>query len=210
VIRGPATAAGAPDGHPTLGAIPHTLSRHLCIDFVNSRFTDHAGTGAVHDRLEMEDWRRWFVTRCGLVIRQPAAEGVVLELASLRQATRRLLESRQQPDPETVLELDRWLSGPSLSWGLVTGDRGLDLRLRWRQDSWAALAATVVRSYAELVVSGAIERVRVCANPDCSFMFCDETRNRSRRWCEVAVCGNLLKVREHRARARAIVRPGTR
>jgi predicted RNA-binding Zn ribbon-like protein len=55
-----------------------------------------------------------------------------------------------------------------------------------------------VVSYGRLVTTGAIDRVRVCDNLDCSFMFHDDTRNRSRRWCEAGICGNLIKVRRHR------------
>jgi predicted RNA-binding Zn ribbon-like protein len=60
--------------------------------------------------------------------------------------------------------------------------------------------ATVVASYAALLTEANIDRVRVCANPDCSFMFYDGTRNASRRWCDAAICGNLVKVRRYRTR----------
>jgi predicted RNA-binding Zn ribbon-like protein len=189
-------------GHRSPGAIPHNVSDHLCIDFVNSRFTDHTGSGFVFDRLEMDAWRRWFVDRCGLLIHRPPSAVVHRELVGLRRLLRRLLESGQKPDEHVVVELNRCLSRPSLSWELTSGER-LQLRLRWRDEGWMALQATVVASYAKLLVTGGIDRVRVCANPDCSYVFYDATRNRSRRWCDVAICGNLLKVRHHRAEAPA-------
>ena len=193
----------APTGRGSPGAIPHNLSSHPCIDFVNSQFTDHTGRGLVYDRLEMEEWRRWFADRCGLVIHQPPSAMILRDLVNLRQLLRQLLESGQQPDDHAVAELDRWLVRPSLSWELGKGDEGVGLRLRWREQGWPALKAAVAVSYVQLLVTGGIERVRVCANPDCSYLFYDETRNQSRRWCDVAICGNLLKVRHHRAEARA-------
>jgi predicted RNA-binding Zn ribbon-like protein len=30
-------------------------------------------------------------------------------------------------------------------------------------------------------------------------MFTDETRPRTRRWCNVSICGSLINVRRHRA-----------
>jgi predicted RNA-binding Zn ribbon-like protein len=63
--------------------------------------------------------------------------------------------------------------------------------------------ATVAASYARLVIGGGINRVRVCANPDCSYIFYDDSRNASRRWCDVGICGNLLRVRRHRQRNRS-------
>jgi predicted RNA-binding Zn ribbon-like protein len=64
------------------------------------------------------------------------------------------------------------------------------------------MAATVI-SYAELSRSGCLDRVKVCANPDCSYMFYDETRNRSRRFCDAALCGTLSRVRRYRGMTRA-------
>lgn len=87
-------------------------------------------------------------------------------------------------------------------------------RLAWRHGhaAWEldpavtdldALLQPVVQSALALLTSEALARVRRCGNPTCYWLFIDETRNRSRRWCEMASCGNVLKVRRHRARARA-------
>jgi predicted RNA-binding Zn ribbon-like protein len=45
-------------------------------------------------------------------------------------------------------------------------------------------------------------RVRRCANPRCALLFHDTTKNRSRRWCSMATCGNRAKARAHYRRAR--------
>ena len=37
------TGTGRQAASASRGAIPHTVSDHLCIDFVNSRFADHTG-----------------------------------------------------------------------------------------------------------------------------------------------------------------------
>jgi predicted RNA-binding Zn ribbon-like protein len=51
-------------------------------------------------------------------------------------------------------------------------------------------------SAAELLISGRIGRVRECAGVACGFLFLDTTRNGSRRWCEMEVCGNRAKARQ--------------
>jgi predicted RNA-binding Zn ribbon-like protein len=43
-------------------------------------------------------------------------------------------------------------------------------------------------------------RIKTCAAPDCGWKFMDQSKNRSRRWCDMAVCGNLAKARQYRAR----------
>ena len=43
-------------------------------------------------------------------------------------------------------------------------------------------------------------RIKVCGSPDCRWAFVDGTRNRSRRWCDMAGCGNRAKNRAWRHR----------
>jgi predicted RNA-binding Zn ribbon-like protein len=50
-------------------------------------------------------------------------------------------------------------------------------------------------------LDGTWERLKLCANPDCSWAFYDRSRNRQGSWCTMAVCGNRLKNRRFRARA---------
>jgi len=45
--------------------------------------------------------------------------------------------------------------------------------------------------------------VRVCAGQGCGWLFLDETRNASRRWCSGDDCGRRERVRRHRARRAA-------
>lgn len=63
---------------------------------------------------------------------------------------------------------------------------------------WPAL-----RSAAELLTSDEWRRVRECAGSDCTWLFLDRSRNRSRRWCAMQTCGNRAKARRHYRRARA-------
>ena len=42
-------------------------------------------------------------------------------------------------------------------------------------------------------VTGVWNRLKVCPNDDCAWAFYDESRNRSRRWCSMNVCGNCHK-----------------
>lgn len=50
---------------------------------------------------------------------------------------------------------------------------------------------------------GTWERLKACRNDGCRWAFYDSSRNRSGRWCDMAVCGNRAKVRAYRERHRA-------
>ena len=51
-------------------------------------------------------------------------------------------------------------------------------------------------------VDGSWSRLKMCANPDCHWVFYDRSRNQQGNWCDMAVCGNRLKNRQLRARRR--------
>lgn len=61
----------------------------------------------------------------------------------------------------------------------------------------------VARSAAELLTSPKLGRIKVCAGEGCGWMFLDESRNGSRRWCDSRDCGNRERVRKHLVRKRA-------
>jgi predicted RNA-binding Zn ribbon-like protein len=51
----------------------------------------------------------------------------------------------------------------------------------------------IIRSSVDLLVSEEIRQVKKCADPICGWLFLDTSRNRSRRWCDMADCGNRAK-----------------
>ena len=49
--------------------------------------------------------------------------------------------------------------------------------------------------------AGALARLRIC--PNCNWLFIDRSRNASRLWCDMAVCGNRRKASRHYRRRKA-------
>lgn len=79
-----------------------------------------------------------------------------------------------------------------------------DGALQWAPGPVAGLADVtheLARAAARLVASSTLARVRACAADDCRWWFVDETKNHSRRWCEMKTCGNRAKLRRYRHRA---------
>jgi len=55
----------------------------------------------------------------------------------------------------------------------------------------------LVRSAADVLTSSDLEHVRLCAAEDCGWLFLDESKNHTRRWCDMKTCGNRAKARRH-------------
>jgi len=52
----------------------------------------------------------------------------------------------------------------------------------------------------QLMLSDAMERVRDCGADTCRWLFLDTSKNHTRRWCNMKVCGNRMKARRFQAR----------
>jgi predicted RNA-binding Zn ribbon-like protein len=108
----------------------------------------------------------------------PAADDLALLNAAVAEAMAR---ARLRPS-----------AGGTLAWEWDEADDAPD-RMLW----------PIARSAAELLTDpGELARVRQCPGANCGWLFLDETKNRSRRWCDMEVCGNRAKARRHYARAR--------
>jgi predicted RNA-binding Zn ribbon-like protein len=59
-----------------------------------------------------------------------------------------------------------------------------------------ALSALATLGQADLT------RVKRCEGEKCGWLFFDTTKNKSRRWCEMEICGNRAKQKRHGARLR--------
>lgn len=60
----------------------------------------------------------------------------------------------------------------------------------------------VARSAADLLTSENLERVRQCARDGCDWLFVDTSKNHSRRWCTMDVCGSRVKAKRYYQRKR--------
>jgi predicted RNA-binding Zn ribbon-like protein len=120
-----------------------------------------------------------------------AAEAIVRRAVELREALHRLFSAvaaEQAPARGDLTVLNRWwheleLDG-SFTWQWAAGDQAPDFFL-----------GRVVSAAVELLTSSRRERIRLCAADDCVWLFVDTSKNRSRRWCDMNVCGNRVKAR---------------
>jgi predicted RNA-binding Zn ribbon-like protein len=89
---------------------------------------------------------------------------------------------------------------PEVPVRVVLGDHGPELT-----GHGSPLVEVLGASLAEalsLQATGAWSRLKACALESCRWVFYDESRNRSGRWCSMQVCGNRAKTAAYRARRR--------
>jgi len=64
-----------------------------------------------------------------------------------------------------------------------------------RAGAKGSLEAETAYSALRLLSESEVERIRICGN--CGWLFIDRSKNRSRIWCDMSVCGNRVKAARH-------------
>jgi predicted RNA-binding Zn ribbon-like protein len=142
--------------------------------------------------------------------RRPAdAEAAHREALELREALYRIFVAaaeKREPPGEDLARLSSFVARALGRRRLERRDGGYVLGWDDPPDALDAPLWRVAASAAELLTSGGeLERVRVCGlheTHECSWLFLDGTRARTRRWCSMEGCGNKAKARRHYARTK--------
>ncbi|MED1781551.1 CGNR zinc finger domain-containing protein [Brevibacillus fortis] len=177
----------------------------LCIDFLNSDWRDWRGSGRGENRLENQEWLASFLQTYNLTAPLPMNEECAASLLQLRERLRRMLEAVVRGDrfqEEDLVELNRVLGLASFQVQVlyVEEEGGYRQKQSSSTEGWPLVMAQIAASFAELLAPQHLERIKICDNEDCRWVFYDESRNRVRRWCDDKMCGNLMKVRRFRER----------
>jgi predicted RNA-binding Zn ribbon-like protein len=64
----------------------------------------------------------------------------------------------------------------------------------------APLLAPVIWAAGDLLIEPARIKVRRCANDECVWLFLDDSKSGTRRWCDMKACGNRAKAHRHYAK----------
>jgi predicted RNA-binding Zn ribbon-like protein len=134
------------------------------------------------------------------------ASAVLKQALALRETLFRIFSAvtaGQQAEAFDIESLNRSLSDAlsrlrlsptkeAYQWEWSGGDTDLE-RVLW----------PVVRAAGELLTSESLTLLRQCPGEGCAWLFLDTSRNKSRRWCTMEVCGNRSKARRHYEQVRA-------
>ena len=129
--------------------------------------------------------RRW---RCGVARGGGAGSVCVFEGDTPQASSIKLLERyfREARESQRLL----W-AGDKLAWELAQSLAPPELPL------WM-----LSLSVAELMTSDEMHKLRECGNAECRWLFLDTSKNHTRRWCDMKICGNRMKARRFKAQHR--------
>lgn len=187
--------------------IAGVASEQVFVDFVNSEWYD--GQGHLEERLIDPRWRAEFLQVWAFGEPGNPSRAVLQRLSRLRDVLRAIVEEAHAGHARSGLRLRGLASTlPPVSMRLRVSGKPSTPSWVAESPSWAYVEAEVIGSCLEFLAGPAALRLRRCRNDGCRWAFVDASRNGCRRWCDPAICGNVSKVRAHRARQRNLARQG--
>ena len=137
--------------------------------------------------------------------RHPAeAAAIFLRAIATRETIYRIFHavaSGGAPGDDDLSEFNRALQETPVRSALQRIGAGFGWRIEAKRAPTApALLAPALWSAGDLLAGPQLGRVRECANHKCLWLFLDESKNGTRRWCSMSACGNRAKAHRHYAR----------
>ena len=200
VKRPSAEAAGEPIPAP---------DDDLCLAYANTRYWRGTAT-PTEDLRGIDDLLRWAETTERLppaMVQHFAARwhdepgAIFSEAIALRETIFRCFAataSQRAPAEPDIASLNAALTRAPPRQRVCRG--GWDVGAP--EPSASALLAPALWSAADLLVGNQLARVRQCANPECSWLFLDNSKSGNRRWCSMSACGNRAKAHRHYIRSK--------
>jgi len=190
----------------------------LCLDFANT-VSDRGALAGSRDHLQGYEDLIFFAQDSGILSspearraieiagsNAQAASAVHRTAIALREAIYRVFAAAtksQVAKPKDVKMIEEFATEATKHRKLSASGR--EYRWEWKRDKDEMIMYTlwpIAQSAADLLTSDRLKKVRECEAPTCAWLFLDESRNHSRRWCDMKVCGNREKAKRHYERGK--------
>ena len=189
------------------------LAGHSALDLVNTLDDRFIDPGAIELMPVYKDLLR-FMQQAGLLrpseLRQLAccpaatAASLVQQVHTLREALATVFYSTSEPMRASALQIvQRFAMQAGANRRLQIGEgrsTGGVAHWQWASTADFALPLWVLADIAQSLLTGkGSRRVRACGRESCRWLFLDASKNHSRRWCDMQLCGNRAKAQRYKA-----------
>ena len=180
------------------------LNNTLWLDLLNSDWHDFRGGGKHEDRLYKDAWLKNFLSPWQGSLKAAPSPKIQKKLKELRALLLRMAEDFSKRKPLRKVDLERFNdvlgSSPEIK-KIVPSGQSYELRHETKTPGIHSMLVEIASSFAEILACGEPEHIKICQNSDCWWIFYDNSKNQSRKWCGTG-CGNLMKVRMFRDKAK--------
>jgi predicted RNA-binding Zn ribbon-like protein len=166
----------------------------LLVDFVNTKDVEEESDALA----ELAQLREWIAERTGEHL--PDLDATDLQrVQNLREALRGLMRANNGVEA-TEHELEPLREAAERSRYRLSFDAEGGLELTPARSDLSGFESHLLLALEHLQCHAVWPRLKACTDDGCQWAFYDATRNRSRTWCSMDVCGNREKTKRYRRR----------
>jgi Conserved protein containing a Zn-ribbon-like motif, possibly RNA-binding len=179
------------------------MMEFLCIDIMNSDRVDWQNAENLRDMLDDQEWFDELLEKWQLEASFPIDTVSHHKLKSLRKQMYAIVSKLSNGDElqrNELHEVNTILEDMSMHVRMVYTNNEFTLAHSYSGNGWILFIWHVAKSFADMLCNYGTARIKVCDNQNCGWVFFDQSKNKSRRWCDDKVCGNIMKVRRFRSR----------
>jgi predicted RNA-binding Zn ribbon-like protein len=186
-------------------------AEHVALDFVNT-LDDRYAPGGPRELLPSYADLIRFCRQAGILTHAEAARLSALPGPSQEKALRSAIELREllarvfyrwvegrSPSAEDRIALERWSALCARHRELRWKDGHLAWTWKTITGNTDAPALLLAQHALDLLIGDEPPRLHTCASETCRWLFLDTSKNRTRRWCDMKICGNRAKARRYSA-----------
>jgi predicted RNA-binding Zn ribbon-like protein len=187
----------------------------LCLDFSNTlgMHASEMGREFLRSYFDLAEWsncagivteeeERALLDRAKKLPKE--AEAVLHKAKELREIIYRVFSSLTKntaPREKDISLFNKKLSRVMRQSKLEVTESGIEWNVTANKNTLDWPLNAVIHSAFSLLTSEELDKVKMCADErGCGWLFVDHSKNRSRRWCDMADCGNLAKQKRYYGR----------
>jgi predicted RNA-binding Zn ribbon-like protein len=175
----------------------------LCLEFANTRYWrgQATPTETLNAPEDLAAWAAGNVARDARALPRREFERAL----DLRETIYRVFDAAARakaPAAGDLAALNRELASAPARAALKRERNGFAWDVDLRATTAPMALAPVLWSAGDLLTGDRLGKVKRCANPECGWLFLDDSRAGKRRWCSMASCGNRAKAKRHYHRSR--------
>jgi predicted RNA-binding Zn ribbon-like protein len=183
----------------------YLVGNNLSVDFVNTRIREN---GAPKELLEsFDDLIAWAamanlsnLSQAKALLQdwggRPKAAQVLKLALKFRETLREMILDAERGaaiKPAVIEAINMVMKAENGYAEVVRTEEGFEKRFRADFSDPGQLLAPIAEAAADLLCYGNLAYLKKCEGADCILHFYDTTKNHSRRWCNMAACGNRAK-----------------
>lgn len=169
--------------------------KNLALEFINTQY--YLNNKPFVEKLREEQWTICFSRKYNFSRSLFRDIDRLIYLRTIFHSVLKNAIKEQKISEDFIDELNEYLSKIQIRQKGILENNQINLIYLPKIKETDLLYHIIINSFIDLMNHINTDRLKICQNEECSWIFYDESKNKSRKWCSNK-CASLIKVRNHR------------